>query len=116
MFDILSPEQIIVIVTALIIQFIKIVWVGLFKKPKPSKGHTRLIVFIVSIPVGLAVGGFAAPVLGEDLMQYAIGLVAAAGEVLVFAHVFYVAILDGVFGWLDTLGKAPVGGRKLLAP
>lgn len=109
MFDLLSQEQIIVIVTALIIQAIKIIWVGILKKPKPSKGKTRFLVFIVSIPVGLAVGGFVAPELGENPMQFAIALVAAAGEVLVFAHVFYVAILDGVLGWLDK-------GKELLAP
>lgn len=109
MFDLLSQEQIIVIVTALIIQAIKIIWVGLLKKPKPSKGHTRFLVFLVSIPVGLAVGGFVAPELGENPMQYAIALVTAAGEVLVFAHIFYEAILSGVLGWLDR-------GKKLLAP
>ena len=109
MFDLLSQEQIIVIVTALIIQVLKIVWVGLFKQPKPTKGVTRFLVFAVSIPVALIFGGFVAPELSENPMQYAIAIVAAAGEVLVFAHVFYEAILSGVFGWLDR-------GKKLLAP
>lgn len=109
MFDLLSQEQIIVIITALLIQAIKIVWVGLLKKPKPTKGHLRFLVFVVSIPVGLAVGGFVAPELGENPMQYAIALVIAAGEVLVFAHIFYEAILKGLLGWLDR-------GKKLLAP
>ena len=44
-----------------------------------------------------------------NLMQYAIALVAMAGEVLLFAHIFYEAILSGVLGWLDR-------GKKLLAP
>ena len=109
MFDLLSQEQVIVIVTALIIQAIKVIWVGVFKKPKPTAGHTRLLVFVVSIPVALGFGGFAAPELGENLMQYAIALVATASEVLVFAHIFYEAILSGVLGWLDQ-------GKKLLAP
>ena len=109
MFDLLSQEQIIVIVTALIIQAIKIVWVGLLKLPKPSKGHTRLLVFVVSIPLALALGGFGIPEFGEDPMQFAIVLVTAAGEVLMFAHIFYEAILKGVVGWLDK-------GRAILAP
>jgi len=109
MFDLLSQEQIIVIVTALIIQALKIIWVGVLKKPKPSKGKTRLLVFIVSIPVALIGGGFAAPVAGENPMQYAIALVAMAGEVLLYGHVLYEAILKGVLEWLDK-------GKKLLAP
>ena len=109
MFDLLSQEQVIVIVTALIIQALKIVWVGLFKQPKPTKGVTRFLVFAVSIPVALAFGGFGVPELGENPMQYAIALIAVASEVLVFAHLFYEAILSGVLGWLDR-------GKKLLAP
>ena len=109
MFDLLGPEQIIVIVTAVIIQVIKIVWVNLLKKPKPSKAVMRLLVFVVSIPIGLVIGGFVAPELGENPMQYAIALVAAAGEVLLYAHVFYKGILAGVLEWLDK-------GRALLAP
>jgi len=109
MFDLLSQEQIIVIVTALIIQAIKIIWVGLFKKPKPTAGHTRLLVFIVSIPVAFVFGGFGLPELGEDPMQFAIALIAASGEVLMFAHILYEAILKGVLEWLDR-------GKKLLAP
>lgn len=109
MFDLLSQEQIIVIVTALIIQAIKIIWVGLLKQPKPTKGQTRLLVFVVSIPVGLAVGGFGVPELGEDPMQFAIALVAMASEVLLYGHVLYEAILKGVLGWLDK-------GKELLAP
>ena len=109
MFDLLSPEQIIVIVTAVIIQVIKIVWVNLLKKPKPSKAFTRLLVFVVSIPIGLLIGGFGVPELGEDPFQFAIALVTMAGEVLIYAHVFYKGILAGVLEWLDK-------GRALLAP
>ena len=109
MFDLLSQEQIIVIVTALIIQTIKIIWVGLLKKPKPTTGHTRLLVFVVSIPVAFAFGGFGLPEVGENPMQLAIALVAVAGEVLMFAHILYEAILKGVLEWLDK-------GKKLLAP
>lgn len=109
MLDILSPEQIIVIAVAVIIQVIKIVWVNLLKKPKPSKAVTRLLVFVVSIPVGLAIGGFGVPEVGEDPMQFAIALVTMAGEVLLYAHIFYKGILAGVLEWLDK-------GRALLAP
>ena len=109
MFDLLSQEQIIVIVTALIIQALKVIWVGLLKKPKPTAGQIRLLVFVVSIPVAFGFGGFGLPELSGDPMQFAIALVAAAGEVLLYGHVLYEAILKGVLEWLD-------GGRKMLAP
>ena len=109
MFDILTQEQIIVIVTALIIQALKVIWVGLLKKPKPTAGQIRLLVFIVSIPVAFGFGGFGLPEMSGDPMQFAITLIASAGEVLMFAHILYEAILKGVLEWLD-------GGRKLFAP
>ena len=113
MFDLLSQEQIIVIATALIIQVIKIIWVQLLKKPKPSKGATRFIVFAVAVPLAYFVGDFGVPAFSEDPMQFAITLIASAGEVLLFAHVLYVAISEGVFEWLDA---KLLGGRKALAP
>jgi len=118
MFDLLSPEQIVIIVTALIIQGFKIIWIGLLKKPKPSKGTTRLIVFIVAVPLAYFVGDFGIPPLGEDPMQFAVTLIAAAGEVLLFAHVLYEAILKGVLEWLDKTvwAKIPILKRVALAP
>jgi len=113
MFDLLSQEQIVVIVTALIIQAIKIIWVQLLKQSKPTKGQTRLLVFIVSVPLAYFVGDFGIPPFGEDPMQFAITLIASAGEILLFAHILYEAILKGVLEWLDA---KLLGGRTALAP
>ena len=113
MFELLSQEQIIVIATALIIQAIKIIWVQLLKQPKPSKGQIRWLVFIAAVPLAYFVGEFGIPPLGEDPMKFAVTLIAAAGEVLLFAHVLYEAILKGVLEWLDA---KLLGGRTALAP
>jgi len=104
-----TQEQIVVIVTALIVQAIKIIWVKLLGQPKPSVGRIRQLVFIVAIPLAYFVGDFGVPSLGEDPMGFAVALIAAAGEVLVFAHVLYEAILKGVLSWLDR-------GSELLTP
>lgn len=112
MFDLLSQEQIVIIVTALIVQGIKIIWIGILKKPKPSKGTTRWIVFIVAVPLAYFVGDFGVPPFGEDPMLFAVTLIASAGEVLLFAHVLYEAILKGVLEWLDS----KILKRKALAP
>ena len=113
MFDLLSQEQIIVIVTTLIIQAIKIIWIQLLKQKKPSAGQTRLLVFAVAVPLAYFVGEFGIPPFGDDPMKFAITLIAAAGEILLFAHVLYEAILKGVLEWLDA---KILGGRTALAP
>ncbi len=69
--------------------------------------------FVVAIPLAYFVGDFGVPPFSEDPMKFAITLIAMAGEVLLFAHVLYEAILKGVLGWLDT---KLLGGRTVLAP
>jgi len=113
MFNLLSQEQIIVIATALIVQAIKIIWIKLFQQPKPSKGKIRIFVFVVAVILAYFLGDFGLPPIGEDPMKFAITLIASAGEVLLFAHVLYEAILKGVLEWLDA---KLLGGREALAP
>ena len=113
MFDLLTQEQIIVIVTTLIIQGLKIIWVQLLKQPKPSAGVIRWIVFAVAIPLAYFMGGFNLMIPTDEPMKFAMALIAEAGEILVFAHVLYEAILKGVLEWLDA---KILGGREALAP
>lgn len=113
MFELLTQDQIIVIATAAIIQLLKIIWVKLLKKPKPSAGQIRWIVFIVAIPLAYFMGGFNLMIPTEDPMKFALALIAEAGEILLFAHVLYEAILEGVLKWLD---EKLLKRSKVLAP
>ena len=83
-----------------IVQLGKIIWVGILKRPKPSKGAMRIIVMLVAIGYGYLVTDIALPVL-DDPMVFVVALVSAAGAVLVVAHNAYEVILEPILGWLD---------------
>ena len=84
-----------------IVQVIKIVWMGLFKKPKPSTGTLGVILFVVAIPLAYFFAGVTPPAYGGDLAAYAIALLEAALSILVVARVVYEKLLEGVLGWTD---------------
>lgn len=110
----LTPEQVMLLglVTAGIIQSAKIVWMGLFKKPKPTEGQIRWIVFVVSIAISYFWSDVALPPI-TDPMAFAVDLIIITLNVFVFAHLIYATILKGVLEWID--GKI-LRGKKLLAP
>ena len=98
-----------------ITQGFKIVWIGMLKKPKPSKGQVRLFVFVLSVPVGLVFAGVELPPL-DDPMVFAQEIVLLAGAVLVYSGLAYEYLLNGVLGFLDKLTFAKLVGRSILAP
>ncbi len=112
----LTGEQIVTLslITLVIVQGLKIIWVGLLKKPKPGKGPMRVIVFVLSVPIGLLFSGLTLPAL-SDPMAFAQELIATAALVLVYSGLVYDYMLDGVLSFLDQplVGRA---GRSILAP
>ena len=83
-----------------IVQFLKIVWVGLLKRAKPTAGFMRILVMVIAIGYGYLNADIALPVLGDPL-EFVIALVAAAASVLVVADRAYEVILEPILGWLD---------------
>ena len=113
----LSDEQVLQLslVTLFVVQGLKIVYVGLFKRPKPGKNSMRLVVFVLSVPIGYFYSGVAAPVYGGDPLEFAQELIFLASGVLIWSGLAYDYILGGVFGWLDQPITKRLG-RALLAP
>ena len=111
----LTGEQIsaLSLLTLVIIQVFKIVLVGLFKLPKPTKTQMRLFVFVLSVPIGLIFSGLTLPPISDPL-EFAQALIATAGQVLVYSGLVYQFMLNDLLGWLDK----PIAkrlGRSLLA-
>ena len=100
------------IIATLIVQFFSVVWVGLLKQPKPSKGVMRILVFVVAVVWGYADADIVLPPI-DDPMEFAIALLSAGSAVLVVAHNAYKVILEPVLEWVDA---KLLGGRTILAP
>jgi hypothetical protein len=115
---ILTAEQIaaLALVVWAVIQFGKIVWVGIFKKPKPKKGTMRVIVFVIAMPFAYFWSGVALPIPGENPVEFAVALVAAASQILIFSGLIYDYILGGVFKWLDSAVLRRETHNPILAP
>lgn len=113
----LSDEQVLQLslVTLFLVQLLKIVYVGLLKRPKPGKGTMRLVVFVLSVPIGYFYSEVDTPVYGGDPLAFAQELIFLASGVLIWSGLAYDYILDGVFGWLDQPLVKRLG-RALLAP
>ena len=101
------------LLTLAIIQGLKFVWVGLLKWRKPTKAQMRLLVFVLSVPIGLVFSGLTLPSI-TDPLEFAQALIATAGQVLVYSGLVYQFMLNDLLGWLD---KPLVKrfGRALLA-
>ena len=99
------------VITTLIIQFLKVVWVGIFKQPKPSVGVMRIIVFVVALVYGYFDAGIDFPAY-KDPMQFALDLIEFGGVIVVAADRAYHVILKPILEWLDS----KVLRRAVLAP
>lgn len=100
------------IIATLIVQFFSVVYVGLLKQGKPSKGVMRIIVFVVAVVYAFFRAEYELPST-EDPMQLAIALLQTGLVVLGFAHNAYKIILEPVLEWVDA---KVLGGRTVLAP
>ena len=111
----LTGEQIsaLSLLTLVIIQVFKIVLVGLFKLPKPTKTQMRLFVFVLSVPLGLVFSGLTLPPISDPL-EFAQALIFTAGQVLVYSGLVYGYMLNDLLGWLDKPIVKRLG-RSLLA-
>ena len=111
----LTGEQIsaLSLLTLVIIQVFKIVLVGLFKLPKPTRTQMRLFVFVLSVPLGLVFSGLTLPPISDPL-EFAQALIATAGQVLVYSGLVYGYMLNDLLGWLDKPIVKRLG-RSLLA-
>ena len=97
----LTVEQVrtLVMVAVIITQAIKIVYVGLFKQPKPSEGNMRIIAFGASVVAGYFYSGVTLPPL-SDPMALATALLEGATTIFVFAHLAYEVFVSNFLGWL----------------
>jgi hypothetical protein len=95
---------------------LKVVYVGVLKRPKPSKGSIRLIVFVLSVPIGLVFSGLKLPPVAEDPIAFAQALIATAAAVLIQSGLVYDYILDGIFSFLDARVLGRMGKTPLLSP
>ncbi len=95
-----------------IVQLFSVVWVGLFKQPKPTEGMMRVIVFVVAVVWAYFATEIEFPAI-EDPMQLAIALLEYGMVILVVAHNAYEVILKPVLEWVDA---KVLGGRTVLAP
>jgi len=100
------------IIATLIVQFLAIVWVGLLKQPKPSKGIMRWIVAGVAIIWGYFYADVTLPSF-DDPMLFIIALVEGLGAIVVIAHNAYEVILKPIMEWLDA---KVLKGRSFFAP
>ena len=115
----MTPEQmtITVLVASLLVQAIKFLWVGVGGQPKPTEGAMRVIAFVVSAALAfLWRSPIALPAPAADPVAFTIALVAAAGEIFIFAHLVYDVLLDKLLTGLDSLTLARWFKRPMLAP
>ena len=110
----LTAEDLVILtlITTGIVQFFSVIYVGLLKQAKPSKGVMRIIVFVVAVVWGYFATDIVFPAT-EDPMQLAIVLLEYGVIVLVAADRAYNVILKGVLEWVDA---KVLGGRTALAP
>lgn len=113
----LTGEQIVLLglLTLAIVQFLKIIYYGLFKRPKLSKGEMRTVVFVLSVPIGYLFAEVRLPSL-SDPMQFAQAIVVLASTVLIWSGLVYEYLLQGLFGFVDSKVLRRDGKRAVLAP
>lgn len=105
----LTGEQaaLIVFLATAIVQIINIVWVGLLKRPKPSIGSIRWVLFGTSLVLVYYWSPIQLPTT-EDPMAFAVVLIGIALEIFVFAQIVYDKLLELVLGGLDRLVLTPI--------
>lgn len=111
----MTPEQLITVglIASGIVQGIKIVWVGLLKKPKPGKPVFMVIALVVSTGAAyLWHGTVVLPDPSIDLGAFAVALVTVAAEVFGAGYVIYAALLEKLLAGFDLL----LFKRPMLAP
>ena len=94
------------VITTLIIQFLKVVWCGIFKQAKPTAGVMRIVVFAVALIYGYFASEIDFPVY-EDPMKFFWDLVEIGGVIMITADRAYHVILKPILEWLD----AKVSGK-----
>ena len=110
--DQISQLSVLVLV---LIQAIKIVWISLLKRPKPTVGQMRLFVFVISVPLGYFYSGITLPPI-SDPMALAQAIFALGTQVLVVSGLVYEYVLQGLAGFLDEKVFGRAGKRPFLAP
>ena len=110
--DQISQLSVLVLV---VVQAIKIVYMGLLKQPKPSVGQLRLFVFVISVPLGYFYSGIKLPAL-TDPLALAQAIFALGTQVLVVSGLVYEYVLQGLAQFLDNQVLGRRGKTPVLAP
>ncbi len=113
----LTDEQTVILslLVLVVIQFLKIVYYGLLKRPKLSEGEMRAVVFVLSVPIGYFFAEVQIPSL-EDPMEFAQAIIVLASGVLIWSGLVYEYMLQGLLGFVDSKILRRDGKRAILAP
>ena len=99
----LSDDQIsqLAVLVLMVAQGLKIVYYGLLKRPKLSKGQMRAFIFVLSVPVGFFFSSVELPTL-DDPMQFAQAILVLGTQVLVISGLVYEYMLQGLLSVVDS--------------
>jgi len=115
----MTPEQIAQagFFAYVIVQVIKVFFIGLLGLPKPSKLVFSVIAVVAATLMAyLYAGPVALPDPAVDPFAFVQALLLAAGAVFTSASVFYFFILDRLLAGIDSLTFARWVHRRVLAP
>ncbi len=113
----LTDEQTVILslLVLAVVQFLKIIYYGLLKRPKLSEGEMRVVVFVLSVPVGFFFAEVQLPSF-EDPMLFAQEIILLASVVLIWSGLVYNYMLQGLLGFVDSKILRRDGKRAVLAP
>ena len=113
----LTDEQTVLLglLTLAIVQFLKIIYYGLLKRPKLTEGQMRIAVFILSVPIGYFFAEVRLPSL-SDPMLFAQAVVLLASTVLIWSGLVYEFVLQGLLQFVDSKVLRRDGKKAVLAP
>lgn len=113
----LTDEQTVILslLVLVVMQFLKIIYYGLLKRPKLSAGQMRLVVFVLSVPIGYVFAEVQLPSF-EDPMAFAQAIIVLASGVLIWSGLVYNYMLQDLLGFVDSKILRRDGKRAVLAP
>lgn len=113
----LTDEQTVILslLVLAVIQFLKIVYYGLLKRPKLTEGQMRTVVFVLSVPIGYFFAEVELPPF-EDPMAFAQAIILLASGVLIWSGLVYEYLLQGLLGFVDSAVLRRNGKTPILAP
>ena len=105
------------LVAALVVQGIKVVFIGLLGLPKPSKLVFSVIAVVAAVVMAyIYTGPVVLPDPQTDPLAFAQALLGAATAIFGFASAFYYFLLERILAGVDGVTFARWVRRRVLAP